>query len=118
MKRPDNPKLLVDKLLKYFAKAVTRAERNHSPEVKFKATSVLKSKKQSKISTFTSPGGTVNPYPLMTKDEKINLKVLSLAHETILEPSKTTQKLTDLGVAASGSDPESPAADKPNIPQQ
>ena len=45
-----------------------------------------------------SPGGTnINPYPLLTKDEKINEKVLQIARETIREPSKTTQKLTDLG---------------------
>ena len=35
-------------------------------------------------------------YPMMTKEEKINEKALQLAQETINEPSKTTQKLTDL----------------------
>ena len=98
MKRPENPKLLVDKIAKHFMRAVARAERKGSNQIEFKATSVMKSKKQTLLNAMKSPGGTnINPYPLLTKDEKINEKVLQIARETIREPSKTTQKLTDLG---------------------
>jgi len=45
MKRPDDPKLLVDKLCKHFVKAVKQTERKGSTVIDFKATSVLKSKK-------------------------------------------------------------------------
>ena len=107
MKRPENPKLLVDKIAKHFVKAVARAERKGS-EINFKATSVMKSKKQSMFNAAKSPSGTkagrfgqssgvemsppasINPYPLLTKEEKINEKVQQVAKETIREPSKTT----------------------------
>ena len=45
MKRPENPKLLVDKIAKHFMRAVARAERKNSNQIEFKATSVMKSKK-------------------------------------------------------------------------
>lgn len=45
MKRPDDPKLLVDKLCKHFVKAVKQTERKGATVIDFKATSVLKSKK-------------------------------------------------------------------------
>ena len=108
MKRPENPKLLVDKIAKLFVKAVSRAERKGSNEINFKATSVMKSKKQSMLNAAMSPSGTkagrfgqssrvevsppasINPYPLLTKEERINEKVHQVAKETIREPSKTT----------------------------
>jgi len=96
MKRPDDPKQLLDKICKHFERAIHRAESRGTSNIQFRATSVLKSKKQ-----LASAVG--NAYPMMTKEEKINEKAQELAQSQIREPSKTTKKLTDLHHGGIGS---------------
>ena len=111
MKKPDDPRQLVDKLCKHFLKALARKESKNSTKVPFKATSVLKSKKQ-------DPSITTASYSLYNKEEKINEKVNEMA-QLISEPSKTMQKLTDLrNNAQIGTSDELPETQKKAIPQQ
>ena len=90
MKRPDDPKQLVDKLCKHFLKALARAEQRNTPKIAFKASSVLIPKKQDPEKRRT------NAYPLLNREEQINERANELAQSRICSPSKTTQKLTDL----------------------
>lgn len=89
MKQPDDPKQLVDKLSKHFERAVLRANYKGSNEINFKASTVLTSKKQ--LQAAVGSPKAIRCYPMMTKEEKINEKAHELAHQTIREPSKTTQ---------------------------
>lgn len=92
MKRPHDPRQLVDKLCKHFVRALQRAEAKGSLVIPFKAATVVIPKK------LDQDSGTGRPsvYPLHNREEKINERINKLAQVSVNSPSKTTQKLTDL----------------------
>ena len=89
MKQPDEPKQLLDKVIKHFMKSLSRAEQRGTNQIPFNAATVLRSKKQAEASRQ-------NSYPLMNSEEKINDQISKLAVESIIEPSMASQKLTNL----------------------
>ena len=76
MKRPNNPKQLVDKICKIFLKSLTKAAKANSEIIDFKATGVFKSQK---VQQSHEHKGNQNIYRMWVREARINEKIGDLA---------------------------------------
>ncbi len=76
MKRPNNPKQLVDKICKLFQKSLAKAAKANSTVIDFKATGIFKS---SKVQQSYEQKGNQNIYRLWVREARINEKIGDLA---------------------------------------
>ena len=72
MKRPNNPKQLVDKICKLFQKSLLKAAKGNSPIIDFRATGVFKSQK---VQQGHEHKGNQNIYRLWVREARINEKI-------------------------------------------